>query len=66
MATQEVLSKVDLSQYKGQWVVLCDGSIIAHDKNITRIEKEIDTCKKTPTIVKIPNEEILIFYGNNI
>jgi len=62
MALNNVLpTSIDFSKYVGQWVVICDNKIIAHNKNLHSIESEIKTCKKTPVIAKIPKKEILIF-----
>lgn len=52
---------MDLSKYLGQWVVICDNKVIAHNKDLTKIAKDIDRCKKTPTITKIPETDTLIF-----
>ena len=62
MAIDPVLTqKVDFSKYVGQWVVICGDKVVAHDKNLSNIEKEIKECKRTPTVAKIPKKEILIF-----
>jgi hypothetical protein len=62
MTINEVLPRnLDLSKYVGQWVVICNNIVIAHDKTLNKIEKEINTCKTTPVIAKIPKKEILIF-----
>jgi len=57
----EVLPKVDLSRYIGQWVVICNKKVIAHNKDLTKIQKDIDKCKITPTVTKIPKKDTLIF-----
>ena len=62
MAVQEVIPKsADISQYVGEWVVTCDDKIIAHNKDLTKIKKEIASCKKIPTLIKVPEERIMIF-----
>jgi hypothetical protein len=62
MPVQEVLpSNLDLSSFKGQWVVICNKKIIAHAKNLNKIKKEIESCPRTPTIAKVPEEGTLIF-----
>ena len=58
---QEVIPKLDYSKYSGQWVIICDNKIIAHNKDLTKIHDEINKCKKAPTITKIPAEGQLIF-----
>mgnify|MGYP001567804114 CR=1 FL=1 len=47
--------------YPGQWVVMCGAEIIAHDKDLARLRDVIKNCKKTPTIMKVPTDEIHIF-----
>jgi len=61
MIKNQVLPNVDLSRYVGEWVVICDDKVVGHDKNLVRLQKEIDDCKKAPTIAKIPKKETLIF-----
>jgi hypothetical protein len=52
---------LDLSKYLGQWVVISENKIIAHNKDLTAVEKEIKSCKRSPTIAKIPKKDTLIF-----
>ena len=62
MVIHDVLpKKLDLSRYVGQWVVICEDKIVAHAKDLTKIRKAIDKCKRQPTVAKIPKKEILIF-----
>jgi len=62
MTIKEVLpSRIDLSKYIGEWVVICENKVVAHDKDLTNIKKDITKCKVSPTIAKIPKKEILIF-----
>lgn len=62
MVHYEVLSsKIDLSKYLGQWVVVCENKVVAHDEDLTKIKQEIAKCKRAPTIAKIPKKEVLIF-----
>ena len=62
MAIKEVLPpKLNLSKYIGEWVVICENKVVAHNKDLTNIKKEITKCKLSPTIAKIPKKEILIF-----
>lgn len=59
---KDVLSpEIDFSEYVGEWVVICENQIIAHDENLTNLDKEINKCKRTPVIAKIPKEDTLIF-----
>lgn len=55
------MKKVDFSKFTGEWVVVCNNKIVAHDKKLTNLEKEISNCKSTPTIHKIPKNKVLIF-----
>ena len=52
---------VDFSRYVGEWVVVCQNKIVAHNKNLNNVEKEIKACKRVPIIAKIPKKETLIF-----
>lgn len=62
MTINEVLPRnLDLSRYVGQWVVICNNAIIAHNTTLNKIEKEINACKTTPIIAKIPKKDTLIF-----
>ena len=61
MRDNNILPNTDLSRYLGEWVLICDDKVIAHNKNLTKISKEIDNCKKSPTIAKIPKKDTLIF-----
>lgn len=62
MGINEVLpSKIDFSKYGGQWIVLCENKLIAHDKDLNKIKKEIKECSRVPTIAKIPKKDTLIF-----
>ena len=62
MVIEQVLTqKVDFSRYVGQWVVICENKVVAHDKNLNKVQKEIKECKRIPTIAKIPKKDTLIF-----
>jgi len=62
MAINQVLPQgVDFSKYVGQWVVICQNKVVAHDKNLNNIKKEIKECSRVPTIAKIPKKDTLIF-----
>ena len=53
--------QIDFGKYPGEWVISCNNQVIAHNKDLTKIRDEIGKCKSTPTITKVPKEEILIF-----
>ena len=62
MAVKQVLPiGIDFSRYVGEWVVICEDKLVAHNKKLTNVEKEIRECKRTPVIAKIPEKETLIF-----
>ena len=61
MAIKQILPNSGLAKYAGEWVVLCKKEIIAHNKDVAKLKKKINTCKTIPTIAKIPEKEILIF-----
>jgi Family of unknown function (DUF5678) len=66
MSTDDVIPKnLDLSRFVGQWVLICDNKVLANNKNLTKLKKDIDNCKKTPTIAKIPEKDTLIFYNGD-
>lgn len=56
-----LLSDEELEKFAGEWVVICDDQVIAHSRNLTKLESDINKCRKTPTILKIPKEDTLIF-----
>ena len=61
MTINKVLPDSNLAKYIGEWVIVCNNKIVAHNKDLKKIKKEINKCKTTPTVAKIPKEEILIF-----
>ncbi len=62
MSTSEVLPEnLDLSQFIGQWVVICDSKVVANGKDLIKLKKDIEQCKHTPTILKIPENDTWIF-----
>lgn len=52
---------IDFSKYAGEWVVICNDEIIAHNVDLRKIHDKISKCKTTPTITKVPKEEVWIF-----
>ena len=62
MAINQVLPQgIDFSRYVGQWVVVCENKVVAHNKSLNKVEKDIKECKKEPVVAKIPKKETLIF-----
>jgi len=54
-------AQIDFGKYRGEWVISCDNHVIAHHKDLTKIRDHLAKCATTPTITKVPKEEILIF-----
>ncbi len=61
MGMNNILPNSDLSKYVGKWVVICKNKVVAYNKDITKLKKDIDKCKTIPTVAKIPKKKILIF-----
>lgn len=55
--------EINLDKYTGEWVVICDGQILSHGKNLKEIVKEAKKkCgNKKLLIAKVPSEETMIF-----
>jgi len=51
----------NVGKYAGEWVVICENKIIAHGTNLLKMKADISSCKRTPTIAKIPKSDALIF-----
>jgi len=54
--------KLDTSGYVDEWVVLCDGEVVAHGKDIKKAvaEAKAKCSSKRLMIAKIPSEETMI------
>jgi len=61
MQHEQLLPSADLTKYVGQWIVISGNKVIAHDKDLTKLNEDIQKCKPTPIIAKIPKKEVLIF-----
>lgn len=59
----EMFLKLDMSEFIGEWVVIIDGEIVAHGKNVKEVLKEAITRfpGKRPMIARIPEKETMIF-----
>lgn len=55
--------RMKMQPYSGEWVVICEGEIVAHGKDLKRAVSEAQkTCgRKKLMIVKIPGKETLIY-----
>ena len=60
MVINSLPENIDLSQYAGQWVIICENKVVAHDKNLLKIKEEMENCSQ-PILAKIPKKEILLF-----
>ena len=58
MGINKVLPDSGLAKYIGEWVIVCNNKVVAHNKDLTKIKKEIKKCKTTPTIAKIPRNSL--------
>jgi len=56
MVKDVIPRNLDLSPYEGEWVVICDKEIIAHNKNPLKLEKTINNCKTIPTLFLVPEK----------
>ena len=61
MVVNQILQGIELSKYIGEWVAISNNKVIAHNKDLMKIKKDIDNCKTAPTITKIPKKETLLF-----
>lgn len=50
--------RVDLSKYVGEWVLMCDDKVVAHAKDVMRLENAIKKCKNIPTLTKVPSGRV--------
>jgi hypothetical protein len=54
---------MDMKQYIGEWVAICNDKVIAHDKNLKKVYKKAkDECpKQRPLVTKVPDKGTMIF-----
>lgn len=54
--------KTNLDRYKGEYLAISGGQVVAHGDNASEVMKEaLRKCPdKTPTLAKLPKDEILI------
>ena len=57
---KEFVNRKDWGDYSGEWIALCNGKVIANDKNLTKVIEESSkkSPNKTPTFTKIPNKNV--------
>lgn len=63
----EFYVKADLSKYKGKYVAIIGDKVVAHGDNAKEVLEEAKRKfpDKTPTLAKIPKEEVLILALKN-
>jgi len=52
---------IDYAKYPGEWVVVCNNKVVAHDRDLSRLKSDIKKCKTTPALTLVPKEDVLIF-----
>jgi len=50
-----------LKGHWGEWVIVCNNKVIAHHKDIRAIKDQINSCKGTPIITRVPKGAVWIF-----
>ncbi len=53
----------NLDNYIGEWVIICEGKLVSHDKNLKKaVEVAKEKCgNKKLLIAKIPDKETMIY-----
>lgn len=46
--------EVDLSRYKGEWVVICENKVVAHSNDVNILRKAAEKCKTIPELRFVP------------
>lgn len=60
--TEDILPRdIDFSEYRGEWVLVCNRKLVAHNRNVNALRTDIHKCRNTPTLVRIPDKEAIIF-----
>lgn len=52
--------KIDMTKYRGQWIAVASGRIIAHDKRLDIVTDKAEKKAKHPIYSKVPEEDILV------
>ena len=57
---KEFVNRKDWSDYSGEWIALCNGKVIANDKDLSNVIKESSKkCgNKKPLFTKIPEKNM--------
>lgn len=55
--------KADLDSYIGEWVVICEGRVVSHNKNLKKAVAEAKKKygEKRFMIAKVPSKETMIY-----
>ncbi len=55
--------ETNLSSYIGQWVAICNKTVVAHGKDVKKVFHEAkEKCPKTkPLLTRVPDKETMIF-----
>lgn len=54
------MKEVDLSKYKGEWVVICENKVVAHANDAQTLSNAIKKCKAIPTLALVPKNKLLL------
>ena len=59
----EFFMKVDLSQYIGKWIAICDNKIVSSGQDPKEVFKKAKNLfpKQRPLLTKVPEKETMIF-----
>lgn len=62
LSNYEYYVKVDTSPYKGQWIAIAGGEIVAHGKEADKVYKQAEKKSrgKEISLAKAPNEQMLV------
>jgi len=55
--------KIDISNYIGEWIAVCNQKIVAHGKDVKEVFKEakLKYPKEKPLITRVPEKETMVF-----
>lgn len=52
--------KIDMTKYRGEWIAVASGRIIAHGKRLDIVTDKAEKKNKHPIYSKVPEEDILV------
>lgn len=50
---------LDMGKYPGEWILMDEGKVIAHNKDLSKLSKFEKKCKGIPAIAWVPDGEYL-------